>query len=111
MKAVFSIAPAIGPAFVAASLGEIAIPVEIVAGFGDPIVPVADNAIPDALGIPNAQLTLLPKPVAHYTFLTNCAPAGAARFAPICIDAGPERIAVHAATSELAVSFFARTLR
>jgi predicted dienelactone hydrolase len=111
VKAVFSIAPAIGPAFVAASLGEIAIPVEIVAGFGDPIVPVADNAIPDALGIPNAQLTLLPKPVAHYTFLTNCAPAGAARFAPICSDAGPERIAVHAATSELAVSFFARTLR
>jgi predicted dienelactone hydrolase len=110
VKAVFAIAPALGPAIDAASLGEIAVPVEIVAGFGDPIVPVDDNAIPDALAIPNAQLTILPKPAAHYTFLTDCAPAGRERFAPICEDAGPQRIAVHDTTARLAAEFFARAL-
>jgi len=111
VKAIFAIAPALGPAIVTASLAQIAVPVEIVAGFGDPILPVEDNAIADALAIPNAQLTLLPKPVAHYTFLTDCAPAGRERFAPICEDSGPARVAVHDETSALAEAFFARTLR
>jgi predicted dienelactone hydrolase len=110
VKAVFSIAPALGPAFIAESLASIEVPVAVVAGFGDPILPVSDNVIPDALAIPNAELTILPKPVGHYTFLTDCTPLGAQTFAPICLDAGPARVAVHAATAALAVTFFARTL-
>jgi len=110
VKAVFSIAPALGPAFIAASLASIEIPVALVAGFGDPILPVADNAIPDALAIPNAELTILPKPVGHYTFLTDCTPLGAQTFAPICQDAGPGRVAVHHATAALAIGFFGRAL-
>jgi predicted dienelactone hydrolase len=110
VKAVFSIAPALGPAFIEASLASIEIPVALVAGFGDPILPVADNAIPDALAIPKAELTILPKPVGHYTFLTDCTPLGTQTFAPICQDAGPGRVAVHRATAALAIEFFGRTL-
>ena len=61
VKAVFSIAPALGPAIIPESLAAIDVPVAVVAGMGDPIVPVLDNAIPDALGIPNAELTLFPE--------------------------------------------------
>ena len=106
VKAIFSIAPALGPALVPESLAAIDIPVGMVAGFGDPILPPADNAIPDALQIPDVQLTLLPKPVGHYTFLTDCAPAGKQRLAPICGDAGPARVAVHRQTAALALAFF-----
>ena len=110
VRAVFSIAPALGPAIIPESLGSIQIPVALVAGFGDPILPVEDNVIPDALAIPNAELTLLPKPTGHYTFLTDCTPAGSARFAPICTDAGPARVAVHRTTAALGTAFFDRTL-
>jgi len=110
VKAVFSIAPAVGPALVAQSLNEIAIPVAIVAGIGDPVVPPVDNAIPDALALPNATLTLLPKNVQHYTFLTDCTAAGLARIPLICQDIGPARLAVHRTTLDLALVFFARTL-
>ncbi len=110
VKAVFSIAPALGPAILPESLASIDVPVALVAGFGDPVLPVADNVIPDALAIPNAQLTVWPKPVGHYTFLTDCTPLGATTFPFICTDAGPSRVAVHRATAELALAFFARTI-
>ncbi len=111
VKAVFSIAPALGPAIVPESLAAIDVPVAVVAGMGDPIVPVLDNAIPDALGIPNAELTLFPKAVGHYSFLTDCAAAGRTQFAAICGDAGPARTALHRATTDLAAAFFDRTLK
>jgi predicted dienelactone hydrolase len=110
VKAVFSIEPAEGPAIVPASLAAIDVPVAFVAGFGDRILPVMDNVIPDALAIPDAQLTLLPMPVGHYTFLIDCTAAGAQKFPAICGDAGPARVAVHRATLDLAAAFFARTL-
>jgi predicted dienelactone hydrolase len=110
VRAVFSIAPALGPAIVPESLAAVVVPVEIVAGFGDPILPVDDNAIADARAIPDARLSLLPRSVAHYTFLTDCAPAGRERFAPICADAGRARRSVHRETRDLALSFFDRTL-
>jgi hypothetical protein len=81
-----------------------------VAGFGDQILPVMDNVIPDALTVPNAQLTLFPKPAGHYTFLIDCTAAGIRKFPAICRDAGPARLAVHQATLKLAAAFFARTL-
>ncbi len=111
IKAVFSIAPALGPAIVPESLAAIDVPVAVVAGAGDPIVPVLDNAIPDALGITNAELTLYPKATGHYSFLTDCAAAGRAQFAAICGDAGPARTALHRAATDLAAAFFDRTLQ
>ncbi len=110
VKAVFSIAPALGPEIIPESLRAIAIPVALVAGAGDPVVPPEDNAVPVALGLPDATLTILPREVAHYTFLTACTAAGIERFAAICEESGPARVEVHRQTANLAVTFFARTL-
>jgi predicted dienelactone hydrolase len=110
ISAVFSIEPAEGPAIVPQSLAAISIPIAFVAGLGDRVLPVTDNIIPDALAVPDAQLTLFPKPVGHYTFLTDCTPAGGAKYPAFCADAGPARVAIHEATIELAASFFARAI-
>jgi predicted dienelactone hydrolase len=110
VKAVFAMAPAAVPEFAAASLRAIAIPVEIVAGGADPIVPVADNAIPAAAAIPGAHLDLLDPPIGHFTFVTQCAPAGAAQLAYLCADSGPVRAKAHEAAITLARAFFTAKL-
>jgi predicted dienelactone hydrolase len=110
VKAIFSIAPALGAALINESLTQISVPVAFVDGIGDPIVPVLDNVIPDALAVPNAELTLFPHAVGHYTFLTDCTPYGSEKYPPICRDAGPARRAVHRDTAALAAAFFDRTL-
>ncbi len=106
VKAVLSIAPALGPALLPESLRAIDVPVAFVAGLGDPILPVSDNVIADATAIPNARVTLLANAVGHYTFLTACTAAGSERFAPICGDPPGVRAAAHRATIEIATSFF-----
>ena len=110
VRAVFSIEPAMGPAIVPESLAAIRIPIAFVAGFGDRILPLADNVVADALAVPDAQLTLLPKPAGHYTFLMDCAPAGRQAYPALCADAGTERVAVHQETLDLAAAFFARSI-
>ena len=110
VRAILAISPALGPALIPQSLRDMTVPVAFIAGFGDPVLPVDDNVIPDALAIPNAELTILPKPAGHYTFLTDCAPAGRERFRSICDDAGPSRRAVHERALSLAHAFFDRTL-
>src|SRR5208282_321187 len=71
IRAVFAIAPAY-IRLTRQSLGEISVPVEIVAGAGDPILPPASNAEILAHSIPRAKLTIYPGGVAHYTFLDTC---------------------------------------
>lgn len=110
VRAILAIAPALGPALIPQSLHDITVPVAFIAGFGDPVLPVDDNVIPDALAIPDAELTILPKPAGHYTFLTDCAQAGRERFHAICDDAGPSRQALHERALSLARSFFERAL-
>jgi predicted dienelactone hydrolase len=110
VKAVFAMAPAAVPELAAASLRTIAIPVEIVAGVADPVVPVADNAVPAAAAIPGAHLDLLDPPIAHFTFVTQCAPAGTAQLAYLCADSGPVRAKAHEAAITLARAFFAAKL-
>jgi predicted dienelactone hydrolase len=110
VKAIFSIAPALGAALINESLTTIDVPVAFVAGSGDPILPVLDNVIPDALAVPIAELTLFPHAVGHYTFLTDCTPYGSEKYPSICRDAGPARRAIHRDTAALAVTFFDRML-
>jgi predicted dienelactone hydrolase len=106
IRAVFAIAPALGPAFTPESLKAIAIPVAIVAGAGDSIVPVDGNAKYFAATIHNAALTIFPGGVGHYVFIDVCTDAGRQR--PFCSDApGVDRAAVHRETAALAVKFFA----
>jgi predicted dienelactone hydrolase len=112
IRAVFAIAPALAPAFTPESLAAIAIPVAIVAGAGDPIVPVAENAERYAAAIPHAELTVFPGAVGHYTFLDLCTPEGRKALPSLCLDApGVDRAAIHRGTIEHAATFFGKTLR
>jgi predicted dienelactone hydrolase len=112
IRAVFAMAPALGPAVTPESLGGIAVPVEIVAGADDAIVPVASSAQYYAANIPGAKLTLFPYGVGHYTFLASCTDQGRTTIPALCRDAtGVDRDEIHRLTIELALAFFAKTLR
>jgi len=105
--AVFAMAPALGPAFAPASLEQIVIPVEIVAGAADESVPVASSAKYFAKHIPGAELIIFPGRVGHYVFLPTCSELGQKTLPLLCTDApGVDRAAVHAQTAAAAVRFF-----
>jgi predicted dienelactone hydrolase len=112
VRAVFAMAPALGPALAPQSLARIDIPVAIVAGAGDTIMPVRTNAQFLAATIPHAELTLLSEKVGHYVFAADCTAAGRAARPARCVDApGVDRDAVHTTTARLAEAFFAHHLR
>ncbi len=112
VRAVFAMAPALGPAFRPASLARIAFPVMVVAGQGDTNVPIASSAKYFAANIPGAKLTIFPGNVAHYVFLDSCTEAGRKTLPLLCTDGeGVDRDAIHANTVALAVEFFKATLK
>ncbi len=105
VRAVFAIAPALGPAFAATDLAKISIPVEIVAGSADTIVPIESSAKYFAANIPRAKLTILPG-VGHYVFLDVCTEQGRKMQPLLCTDgAGIDREAVHNKVVESAIAF------
>jgi predicted dienelactone hydrolase len=111
-RAVFAIAPALGPAFAAEDLAPIKIPVGIVASAQDEWVPLNENAAHYAELISNAKLTVLPKG-GHFTFLSVCNDLGRERASDICIDLDPtvDRGAVHEQVGKLVLDFFDAHLR
>jgi predicted dienelactone hydrolase len=112
IRAVFAMAPALGPAVTEKSLKSIAIPVAIVAGESDHVVPVDANAKRYAAAIPHAALTIFPGGVDHYVFLDTCTEAGRKALPSLCIDKPDiDRDAIHNATIDLAAKFFAVNLR
>ena len=107
IRAVFAIAPALGPAFAPETLEKISLPVEIVAGADDQVVPVGSSARYFADHIPHAKLTLYPGGVGHYTFLGTCTENGKKTRPAICEDAaGVDGTTIHEQTAEKAVEFF-----
>jgi predicted dienelactone hydrolase len=112
IRAVFAMAPALGPAFRSEGLGKISIPVEIVAGASDSNVPVNSSARYFAAHIPHAKLTIFPGGVGHYDFLDACTDQGRKIRPLLCTDA-PEvdREAIHEKTARMALSFFSATLK
>jgi len=112
VKAVFAIAPGVSETQTTDSLHQIRIPVEVVVGAADPIAPAGHNADYIRANIRGTRETVLPGGVAHYTFLDTCTAAGKTKLPVYCTD-GPnvDRDAVHAQVSEMAVTFFARSLR
>jgi predicted dienelactone hydrolase len=108
IRAVFAVAPAVGPSVTPESLAAIAIPVAIVVGEADSDAPVDANAKYYASKIPHAELTIFPGGVEHYTFLDVCTSGGRTVVAMLCVDRpGVDREQVHSATIELAAKFFA----
>ena len=111
VRAVFAIAP-VDIRLTAESLGRISIPVEIVAGAGDPIVAPKANAEVLAREIPGAKLTIYPGGVGHYTFLDMCGALGRQESAGFCVDAaGVDRDAIHVEAARQAITFFGESLR
>jgi predicted dienelactone hydrolase len=107
IRAAFAMAPPLGPAVTAASLAAINIPMAIVAGASDSVVPVGPSAKYYADKIPHAELTIFPGAVDHYTFLDDCTDFGRNARPHLCNDRpNVDRDAVHAATVDLAVKFF-----
>jgi predicted dienelactone hydrolase len=105
-------APALGPAFIPASLITIDVPVAIVAGAADSIVPVDANAKHDAARIPYVALTVFPGNVDHYVFIDECTPDGRSAMPSLCVDKPDvDRSAIHDRTTTLALDFFAPHLR
>jgi predicted dienelactone hydrolase len=112
IRAVFAMAPALGPAFAPASLKTITVPVAIVAGAQDSIVPIDANAKYDAAQIPHAALTIFPGDVDHYVFMDACTAEGRSTLPLLCVDRpGVDRAAIHDAAIDLAAKFFAAHLR
>lgn len=106
VDAVFAIAPALGPSLIPESLQGVTIPVAIVAGAEDHIVPIRDNAGRLARLIPGAVVTRFAG-AGHYTFLAMCTDAGRQAQPELCGDvAGLNREAVHQSTLDHAVRFF-----
>ena len=111
VRAIFAIAPGLGPAFDSGTLARISIPTQIVAGSADPIVPIESSTKFFAAHIPGAQLTIL-QDVGHYTFLATCAELGRRKQPSLCLDrAGILRDDIHAQTAILAVNFFDANLK
>ena len=111
IRAIFAIAPALGPAFDPDSLAKISIPVQILAGSADEVVPLESSAKFFAAHIPGARLTII-QDVGHYTFLATCLPLGDRTQPKLCLDkAGILRDDIHAQTANLAFQFFENNLR
>jgi predicted dienelactone hydrolase len=111
VRAIFAIAPPVGVTIALDSLHSIRVPVEIVAGAADPILPPKDNADLARAHIRGAKETVLPN-VVHYTFLDTCTAEGKKKLGVLCEDpAGVDREAVHTQVDEMAVGFFERQLR
>lgn len=110
VRAIFAMAPALGPAFDPASLAKIATPAQIVAGSVDKVVPIESSAKFFAAHIPGAQLTIF-QDIGHFTFLATCGQLGRTSRPDLCLDnAGILRDDIHTQTANLAWHFFETNL-
>jgi predicted dienelactone hydrolase len=108
VKAVYAIAPALGLAFTPDGLAGVSTPVSIAVGALDSIAPGPDNAARFAARIGGAELFIIPG-AGHYTFLAECAAAGAEDLPPLCHDPpGTDRGRSHRAVADSAAAFFGR---
>ncbi|HXY23728.1 MAG TPA: alpha/beta hydrolase [Candidatus Acidoferrum sp.] len=111
VRAIFAMAPALGPAFSVDSLEKISVPSAVVAGTADTNVPPDTSAKFFAAHIPGAKLTLFTG-VGHYTFLATCAELGRRNRPDLCVDpAGVLRDDIHKQTADLAAAFFSSALK
>lgn len=110
--AVFAMAPAVGQGFDAAALAQVDIPVKIVAGVNDEMVPFHYNAAHVAQLIQKAQLVELDTG-GHFVFMPICNPLGLRVARSVCSDISPstDRRAIHDEVQMLAVNFFDANLR
>lgn len=107
VRGVFAMAPAMIEELVPGSLARLAMPVAILLGDADAVVPPSTNGLAAANAIPGAQLKVLPG-VGHYDFLGTCTEAGK-RGSPLCTATVPQD-ETHKAATGMALAFFGKTL-
>jgi len=111
IKAAFAIAPALGMAFTADSLGKIDIPVQIITTEIDNEVTPKINAFRFSELIPKACLEVIHGEADHYVFLDEATAAGKRLEPVICIDhPSVDRRQIHQQVGRQATNFFDREL-
>lgn len=108
LKAGVLIAPALAQALDPASVSAMRVPVLLIAGDSDHVVPTPTNAAWLQPRIEGAQLQILPG-VGHYDFLSACTPAGRGMVPGLCEEAGPPRQLTHQRSIDAVLAFLART--
>ncbi len=104
IRSFVAIAPAVGQAFTATSLGSIDAPVLVIGAGRDVVAPIATNARVLADMIPGARLETIGE-AGHYSFLNTCTERGI-RHVPICAEPlGIDRQRVHAEAIDVVVRF------
>jgi predicted dienelactone hydrolase len=110
VRAVFAIAPALGEAFDDRSFRDVRVPVSLLAGREDAVVPVATNIDRIKGLMPQAHRSILPG-AGHYTFLDTCVPDMMDRLPLYCQDLeGVDRQSVHDETYAKVRNFFAEVI-
>jgi predicted dienelactone hydrolase len=111
VRAVFAMAPGLGPVFTPESLDKVSIPVAIVSGSADEVTPPTSGAEALAKAIPHATLKVFPQ-AGHFVFFGTCTVVGRVFLRAVCRDPdGTDRTAVHTETIRLALDFFSGNLR
>jgi predicted dienelactone hydrolase len=106
VRAVVSLAPAVGQAFDAQGLSSVTVPVQIVVGSADAITPPNINANHYAKLIRGARLTVIPH-AGHMVFGSMCTEKGKEQLSVICKDeAGVDRGDLHERVQQLTSEFF-----
>jgi predicted dienelactone hydrolase len=105
VKAVFSIAPAMGEGFKPQGIKQARIPVLLITGGHDIITPAALNANYFHTHIKDSEILKI-SCAEHYTFLNTCSPLGTRRFPHMCEDRSSiNRHKVHRETARRIVVF------
>ena len=112
IRAVFAMAPAVGQGFAQEDLASVSVPVSIVAGLHDEVLPFQLNAQRYAQFIAGSHLTAL-ESGGHYVFMPLCNPRGFQYAREVCADIAPsvDRKAIHERVEQLALKFFDEHLR
>jgi predicted dienelactone hydrolase len=108
VRAAFAIAPAIVQSLTPESLRGLRMPVAIVLGDSDDVIPANTNGGAAARAIPGAELKVLPG-IGHYDFISTCSVAALASIAE-CQGINGSQDRAHEPTLQAAFRFFTRTL-
>jgi predicted dienelactone hydrolase len=110
IRAVFAMAPAIGPAFTREGLAPVKIPVAIVVGSADSITPAEEHAERYAKLIRGATLRVIPH-AGHMLFGGECTSTGKEKLPVLCVDdPAVDRHQILQTVSADALSFFNASL-
>jgi len=108
VRAAFVIAPAIVQALTPESLARLRLPVGVVLGDADAVIPAHSNGSVAAHAIPGAELKVL-SGVGHYDFVSTCSPAAISTIS-LCQGLRVPQDRAHEGALRAAFSFFSRAL-